>query len=76
MRTTQPPCSAVQKKSLTHGTVFSQAIFGTGGNLGLMLLPLMLFHAFQIIVVSMIATRRAQGPANGGTETVDEAEQG
>lgn len=64
------------KKSLTHGTVFSQAIFGTGGNLGLMLLPLMLFHAFQIIVVSMIATRRAQGPANGGTETVDEAEQG
>lgn len=48
------------KKSLTHGTVFSQAIFGPASNLGLILLPLMLFHAFQILVISMIATVRGR----------------
>lgn len=49
------------KKSLTHGTVFAQAIFGTSStSLGLMLMPLMLFHAFQIFVISIIATRKGK----------------
>lgn len=48
------------KKSLTHGTVFSQAIFGNSSNLGLILLPLMIFHAFQIFVISVIATKRGK----------------
>jgi len=45
------------KKSLVHGTVFSKIIFGTTPTVGLMLLPLMLFHAIQLIFVSVIATK-------------------
>jgi len=47
------------KKSLTHGTVFGKFIFGTG-NLGLILFPLMVFHAFQIFVVTIIAQKYAR----------------
>lgn len=43
------------KKSLVHGTVFSEALFGQSSIMGLMLLPLMIFHAFQILVISVIA---------------------
>lgn len=45
------------KKSLVHGTVFSNVLFGNMASAGIMLLPLMIFHAFQILVVSVIATR-------------------
>jgi sodium/bile acid cotransporter 7 len=45
------------KKSLVHGTVFSKALFGQSSMLGLILLPLMLFHAFQILIISVLATR-------------------
>lgn len=45
------------KKSLVHGTVFSQALLGHTNIIGIVLLPLMIFHAFQILIVSMIATR-------------------
>ncbi|RFC55893.1 bile acid:sodium symporter [Brumimicrobium aurantiacum] len=46
------------KKSLVHGTVFSEALFGQTNIMGLMLLPLMLFHAFQILIISIFATRK------------------
>lgn len=49
------------KKSLVHGTVFSKALFGQSNMLGLMLLPLMLFHAFQILIISVLATRMGKG---------------
>lgn len=43
------------KKSLVHGTVFSKVLFPESIALGIMLLPLMIFHAFQILVISFIA---------------------
>lgn len=43
------------KKSLVHGTVFSKVLFGNAANTGVLLLPLMMFHAMQILIVSAIA---------------------
>ncbi len=48
------------KKSLVHGTVFSKILFSSSFSMGLVLLPLMLFHAFQIFVISIIASRLAR----------------
>lgn len=49
------------KKSLVHGTVFSKALFGQSSIIGLILLPLMIFHAFQILIISVLATRMGKG---------------
>lgn len=46
------------KKSLVHGTVFSKILFSGSGLLALILLPLMIFHAFQILVISILAARK------------------
>lgn len=48
------------KKSLVHGTVFSKILFGNMASIGIILLPLMLFHATQILIISMIASRKSQ----------------
>lgn len=48
------------KKSLVHGTVFSKILFANSASAGIILLPLMLFHAMQILIVSVIATKLAQ----------------
>jgi solute carrier family 10 (sodium/bile acid cotransporter), member 7 len=48
------------KKSLVHGTVFSKILFSSSSSLGIILLPLMLFHAFQIIATSIIAEKRGR----------------
>jgi sodium/bile acid cotransporter 7 len=48
------------KKSLVHGTVFSKVLFSASMPAGLILLPLMLFHAIQIFIVSIIASRLAK----------------
>lgn len=45
------------KKSLVHGTVFSKILFGTGPTVGIILLPLMLFHAIQILIISFVASK-------------------
>ncbi len=45
------------KKSLVHGTVFSKILFPASFPVGIILLPLMLFHAFQIFVVSIHASK-------------------
>lgn len=47
------------KKSLVHGTVFAKVLFGNTATVGLMLLPLMLFHAFQIFIISIIASKHS-----------------
>lgn len=52
------------KKSLVHGTVFSKILFAQAGTTGLMLLPLMLFHAFQILVISVFAARLSKRKVN------------
>ncbi len=45
------------KKSLTHGSVFGKFLFAGNPNAALFYLPLMVFHAFQIFVVTIIAQR-------------------
>jgi sodium/bile acid cotransporter 7 len=46
------------KKSLVHGTVFSKILFPASMPVGIILLPLMLFHAIQIFIISIIASRQ------------------
>ncbi|WP_458627177.1 bile acid:sodium symporter family protein [Winogradskyella sp. PC D3.3] len=46
------------KKSLVHGTVFSKILFGNMATIGVILLPLMLFHAIQILIISVIASNK------------------
>ncbi|WP_100614281.1 bile acid:sodium symporter family protein [Confluentibacter citreus] len=48
------------KKSLVHGTVFSKILFGNMAFIGIILLPLMLFHAIQILIISVIASKLAR----------------
>ncbi|MEI6950494.1 bile acid:sodium symporter family protein [Paraflavisolibacter sp. H34] len=59
------------KKSLIHGTVMSKVLFGQSTLTGILLLPLMVYHALQLIVVSMIAQKLAKdhhkAPATGET---------
>lgn len=48
------------KKSLVHGTVMSKVLFASLSSVGIILLPLMLYHALQLMVVSVIARRMAR----------------
>lgn len=48
------------KKSLVHGTVFSKILFPASIPAGIILLPLMLFHASQLFIVSIIASKLAK----------------
>jgi len=45
------------KKSLVHGTAMSKVIFAGYSGIGVILLPIMLYHALQLIVVSAIARK-------------------
>lgn len=47
------------KKSLVHGTVFSKILFSGMPTIGVLLLPLMIFHAFQLVVISYVAGKLA-----------------
>jgi sodium/bile acid cotransporter 7 len=47
------------KKSLVHGTVMAKVIFMNGPLTGILLLPLMLYHALQLIAVSIMAQSMA-----------------
>lgn len=47
------------KKSLVHGTVMSKVLFGEA-IIGIVLLPIMLYHALQIAAASMIAQKEAK----------------
>lgn len=48
------------KKSLVHGTVFSETLFGQTNIVGIMLLPLMMYHALQILIISVIAAKKGK----------------
>lgn len=43
------------KKSVVHGAVFAKILFPAAFPIGIVLLPLMLFHAIQIFIISIIA---------------------
>jgi solute carrier family 10 (sodium/bile acid cotransporter), member 7 len=48
------------KKSLVHGTVMAKVIFMNSPLMGILLLPIMLYHALQLIAVSIIAQKLAR----------------
>ena len=45
------------KKSLVHGSVMSKVLFSNPAVIGVVLLPTMLYHAYQLIIVSIIAQK-------------------
>ena len=45
------------KKSLVHGSVMAKIIFGSSASLGLFLLPIMLYHILQLLLVAIFAER-------------------
>ena len=51
------------KKSLVHGSVMSGVLFGPGAPVGVILLPTMLYHALQLVIVSVIARKLGAGEA-------------
>jgi len=50
------------KKSLATGVPLSKVMFGANPALGLIIAPLMLFHFFQLLIVSVIANRFSRDP--------------
>ena len=51
------------KKSLIHGTVMAKVIFMGSPLMGILLLPIMLYHALQLIAVSIMAQGMARKKA-------------
>lgn len=45
------------KKSLVHGTVFSSVLFVGMSSASLFLVPIMIYHAFQLFIISIIAQK-------------------
>lgn len=45
------------KKSLVHGSVMAKIIFGSGASLGLFLLPIMLYHILQLLLIAYFAEK-------------------
>ena len=43
------------KKSLVHGSVMAKIIFGSSAGLGLILLPIMLYHILQLLIIAVFA---------------------
>jgi len=48
------------KKSLVHGTVMSKVLFPDANMVGIILLPIMMYHALQLIAASIIAQATAR----------------
>lgn len=57
------------KKSLVHGTIMSKVLFPDTSIAGIMLLPIMVYHAIQLIFASIIARRIAR---QTGMTVIDE----
>lgn len=51
------------KKSFVHATVFSKILFAGSASLGLILLPIMVYHVFQLFMVGILAERYNRRPA-------------
>jgi sodium/bile acid cotransporter 7 len=52
------------KKSLVQGTVMSKVLFRDANTVGIILLPIMLYHALQLIAASIIAQSMARKQAS------------
>jgi sodium/bile acid cotransporter 7 len=55
------------KKSLVQGTVMSKVLFRDANTAGIILMPIMLYHALQLIAASIIAQSMARRPDNKPT---------
>lgn len=53
------------KKSLVQGAVMSKVLFAGMASGGVLLLPIMLYHAFQLLIVSSIAQRMSHTAPGG-----------
>lgn len=53
------------KKTLASGVPMAQLIFGAHPSMGLILLPLMIYHPLQLIICSVLAGRWAKRPMAG-----------
>ena len=56
------------KKSLVHGTVMSKVLFPGVAAVGVILLPLMIFHQLQLMVCAVLAQRYARRPEHPATQ--------
>lgn len=45
------------KKSLVHGSVFASVLFSGITGAGILLLPIMIYHSFQLFYISMVARK-------------------
>jgi len=45
------------KKSLVHGSVMAKIIFGGSASIGLFLLPIMIYHILQLLIIAVFAER-------------------
>ncbi|NLB92609.1 MAG: bile acid:sodium symporter, partial [Bacteroidales bacterium] len=43
------------KKSLVHGSVFGSVLFGSVTGAGILLLPIMIYHSYQLFYISIVA---------------------
>src|SRR5690554_2427575 len=48
------------KKSLVHGSVFANVLFSGISGTGILLLPIMIYHSFQLFYISMVAHKMAK----------------
>lgn len=48
------------KKSLVHGTAISKVLIQDSGAAGVLILPVMVYHALQLVIVSFIAVRMSK----------------
>lgn len=51
------------KKTLASGVPMAQLIFGSHPGIGLILLPIMIYHSLQLIICASLASRWARRPA-------------
>jgi len=57
------------KKSLVHGSVFASVLFSGIGGAGIWLLPIMIYHSFQLFYISMIAGKMQRNLVQHKNET-------
>lgn len=55
------------KKSLATGLPMAGVIFGSSGALGVLIAPTMMFHFFQLVIVSFLAAGYARRPEDAAT---------
>jgi sodium/bile acid cotransporter 7 len=59
------------KKTLAMGVPLAQLIFGAHANLGLILLPIMFYHPFQLFVCGLLANRFATRQQPAGANEIE-----